>query len=81
MQVWRAIWAGWKRFAHRLGMINTAILLTITYVLIFSVVHLALRLARKDPLVTRHAPGQSLWTKSENLHRDADVLVQHRRQF
>ena len=44
------LWKGWKKFAHILGIVNTKILLTITYFILLSVAALIRTLARADLL-------------------------------
>ncbi|HEX6791231.1 MAG TPA: hypothetical protein VF247_07975 [Candidatus Krumholzibacteria bacterium] len=44
------LWQGWKKFAHILGIINTRILLTITYFVLLSVAALIRTIARADLL-------------------------------
>ena len=44
------LWRGWMKFAHILGVINTRILLTITYFILLSVAALIRTLVRADLL-------------------------------
>ena len=72
------LWAGWKKFAHVLGIINTKILLTLTYFIIIAVVAIIMKLFRKDPLDRRMKPSASYWHQREPL----DVTLETcRRQF
>lgn len=50
--VLQQLWAGWKRVAHRLGRIQTAILMTIVYFLVISPWGFLMRLTGWDPLQT-----------------------------
>jgi ribosomal protein S27AE len=43
-RVFRALWAGWKRFAHGLGVVNRTILLTVFYFVIVDLINIVLRL-------------------------------------
>ena len=49
------IWRGWMKFAHALGWVNTRILLTVTYFVIFAIAWLVTRLGRQDLLDKRMA--------------------------
>ncbi len=72
------IWSGWKKFAHVLGIVNTKILLTLTYFLILSVISIIGRLFGADLLDRRMISKQSYWHKRE----PADVSIEAgRRQF
>jgi predicted anti-sigma-YlaC factor YlaD len=46
----KLLWKGWKKFAHILGVVNTRILLTITYFIIFAIASLAVLMSRADLL-------------------------------
>jgi len=54
------IWAGWKRFAHILGRINTAIILFLFYYLIFAPFGMVMRLFGYDSL-RKKSKGKSNW--------------------
>ncbi len=54
------LWRGWKRFAHVLGAINTRLLLTATYFVVFAVGALVAFVARADLLGKRDRPGERL---------------------
>lgn len=55
------LWLGWKKFAHVLGIINTKILLTITYLIVIALAALFVRLMGKDLLDRRMKPAASYW--------------------
>ena len=50
LQPFLLLWKGWKKFAHILGIVNTRILLTITYFVLLAVAALIRTLARADLL-------------------------------
>jgi len=54
------IWAGWKKFAHILGRVNTEIILFLFYYLIFTPFGLATKLFGFDPL-SKKGRGKSGW--------------------
>jgi hypothetical protein len=56
---------GWFRLAFALGWVNSRILLTIIYFLIFVPYGLLSRLFGRDPLTRRQEPGTSYWHKRE----------------
>ena len=47
------LWQGWKKFAHVLGIVNTRILLTISYFIILALVSILARLFRAELLDRR----------------------------
>jgi hypothetical protein len=72
------LWQGWKKLAHVLGIVNTKILLTVTYLVIIAVVAIISRLSGADLLDRRMKPRQSYWHDRE----PADVSLESaRRQF
>jgi len=58
-------YARWTRFFQGIGMVWTAVLLSIVYVLSVGPVGLALRLVGKDPLDRALAPEPSFWRPHE----------------
>ncbi|MFQ5599406.1 MAG: hypothetical protein ACE5G2_02500 [Candidatus Krumholzibacteriia bacterium] len=55
------LWAGWKKFAHGLGVFNRWLLLTLFYWVIVDVVNLFLRLFRIDLLDRRLRAVPTYW--------------------
>jgi hypothetical protein len=49
-QFFSLLWRGWMKFAHILGVINTKILLTITYFVVLAVAAIIRMLVRADLL-------------------------------
>jgi hypothetical protein len=70
----KKIWAGWKKFAHALGRVQTMILLTIIYFVIIPVFSL---LRFKDPLRKRLGAA-SYW---QTFQTRAISLDNFRRMF
>jgi hypothetical protein len=71
----KQIWAGWKRFALKLAMVQTYILVSLMYVLIvpfFSLIRLA------DPLRLRPGTRTSFWM---NRARRNEGMTGARRQY
>ena len=60
-RVLKALWAGWKGFAHVLGVVNRFLLLSIFYFVFVNLVHLGLLLFRVDLLDRRMRPAPSYW--------------------
>jgi len=60
-RVLKALWAGWKMFAHVLGVVNRFLLLTLFYCLFVNLVHGVLWLFRVDLLDRRMRPAPSYW--------------------
>ena len=73
MPVLRAIWVGWKRLAHALGVVNRTLLLTVFYWVIVDLINLGLRLLRVDLLDRRLRPEPSYWRpkapRPDNLYQ------------
>ena len=72
------IWRGWKKFAHVLGIINTRILLTISYFVIFAFASLITAFARKDLLDRRMTRASTYYHDHETIHATLETA---RRQF
>jgi len=71
------LWRGWKRFAHLLGVINTRILLTVAYFVVFALGAAVAFVARADLLEKRDRPGRRL-----HKRRTPDSSLEScRRQF
>lgn len=78
MRFLKAIYNAWMKFAHALGWINTRIILTLVYLLIFTPIALIFRLIGKDPMDRRFESVDSYWIKKETkVFRQED----YRRQF
>ncbi|MCU0452050.1 MAG: SxtJ family membrane protein [Bacteroidetes bacterium] len=69
---WRAFYAGWMRFAHVLGIVNTTLLLTVVYVLVVLPTRLIWWALRKDPLLVRRTPVTTMWQSREQEQPDLD---------
>jgi hypothetical protein len=57
----RAFHKAWMRFAVALGHVNSRVLLTLMYYLVFTPYGLVSRLVGRDPLRRRGAGGESYW--------------------
>lgn len=67
------IWRGWKAFAHGLGVVNTHILLTVTYFVILAIVSLIARLFGADLLGKRLKSKASYWHRREPVDISLDA--------
>jgi hypothetical protein len=72
------IWRGWKKFAHVLGIINTRILLTVSYFVIFAIAAAITRITGKDLLDRRMKPAQSYYGPHDPVQASLETS---RRQF
>jgi hypothetical protein len=72
------LWRGWKKFAHVLGIIQTRILLTISYFVILAIASIGSRLAGKDLLERRMHAKPTYYHPHEPV---AATLEACRRQF
>jgi hypothetical protein len=78
MGILRALWAGWKAFAHILGRIQTTILLSLVYCLALGPISLLSRLSRRDLLALRRSGHASYWVQLPQITSNMD---QARKQF
>lgn len=60
---------GWMRFAHALGWVNSRIILSLVYFLVFVPYKVISRIAGRDPLALRQPQGASYWTKREKTRQ------------
>jgi len=72
------IWTGWKKFAHALGIVNTTILLSVSYFVIMGLVSVLSRIFGADFLDKRMRKKSSYWHKREPLDTSLEAC---RRQF
>ena len=72
------LWRGWKKFAHVLGIVNTRILLTITYFIMFAFAWLFITLRRADLLDRKIDQSPSFYRHREPFK---DTLETVRRTF
>ena len=72
------LWQGWKKFAHVLGIINTRILLTLTYITVIAIVAIISRLIGADLLDRRMKRRPSYWHDREAADASLEAV---RRQF
>lgn len=78
MEFFKTLYKAWMKFAHALGWVNTRIILSIVYFLIFTPLALIFRLIGKDPMERRFDEAGSYWVKREAKEfRPED----YRRQF
>jgi hypothetical protein len=61
----KRLWAGWKRFAHFVGVVNRYVFLTVFYFVIVSIVNVALRLFRVDLLDRSLAPAPTHYRRKD----------------
>ncbi|MDH4037065.1 MAG: hypothetical protein OEX18_11490 [Candidatus Krumholzibacteria bacterium] len=61
------LWRGWKKFAHVLGIINTRILLTVSYFVIIALAWVGTTLARADLIDRRMTPKPSFYHPREPM--------------
>jgi len=77
-QFFSLLWRGWKKFAHVLGVVNTRILLTLTYFIIFAIGWVCSVIVRADLLDRKLTKGASYYQNREPFK---DTLETVRRQF
>ncbi len=62
----------WMWIAVKLGWINSRILLTLVYFLMFVPYKIVSRIVGRDPLFLRHPAGDSYWHKREKTHQEPE---------
>ncbi len=62
----------WMWIAVKLGWINSRILLTLVYVLMFVPYKIVSRIVGRDPLFLRQPVGESYWHKREKTHQEPE---------
>jgi hypothetical protein len=72
----RRAWEGWKRIAHKIGVFQTRVIMTIFYFLLVLPLGLILRVVR-DPLNLKHPEGTN-WVPH---HQEPHNLETASRQF
>lgn len=77
-QFFSLIWRGWMKFAHILGYINTRILLTVTYFVIFAIAGIIRFFVRADLLDRKMTKKASYYHSREPFK---DTLESVRRTF
>jgi hypothetical protein len=77
-QLFSLLWRGWKKFAHILGIINTRILLTVTYFVIFAIASVIVMVSRADLLDRKMTKKPSYYHNREPFK---DTLETVKRQF
>ena len=73
-----AIWTGWKKFAHKLGVFNTYVILTIIYFMVFSIAAILVRIFKPDLLDKKWTAVGPLWKPRPPSN---PALEEARRQF
>ncbi len=67
------LWFYWKRFGHRMGLIQTEIVMALSYLFVFGPGRLVLVAIRSDPLAKRLPVGeQSLYFAKEASPTEID---------
>ena len=77
MKVLKAIWNGWKKIAHRIGVFNTKLLLFLFYYFMLGPTSLLVRLFQRDMLGKQMQDG-SLYAPVQAAPLDVERA---RRQF
>lgn len=68
----RAFHKAWMRLAVALGHINSRVLLTLMYYLVFTPYGLVSRLVGRDPLRRRGKAGESYWTERKRTRQERE---------
>jgi hypothetical protein len=68
----RAFHKAWMRFAVALGHVNSRVLLTLMYYLVFTPYGLVSRLVGRNPLRRRGKAGESYWTERKRTRQERE---------
>jgi hypothetical protein len=68
----RAFHRAWMRLAVALGHVNSRVLLTLMYYLVFTPYGLVSRLVGRDPLRRRGKAGESYWTERKRTRQERE---------
>ena len=68
----RAFHVAWMRLAVALGHVNSRVLLTLMYYLVFTPYGLVSRLVGRDPLRRRGKAGESYWTERKRTRQERE---------
>ncbi len=68
----------WMAFAHALGWVNTRVILSVVYIVIFGIGAMVMFVLRKDPLRRKFTKQQSYWMDKEPI---AHTPEHAKRQF
>ena len=68
----RAFHKAWMRLAVALGHVNSRVLLTLMYYLVFTPYGLVSRLVGRDPLKRRGKAGESYWTERKRTRQERE---------
>ncbi len=77
-RILKRIWAGWKKFAHALGVFNTKVILTLLYFLVIGIAAIFAKIFGRELLDRKFSGSDSLWKSREPLLPN---LEEARRQF
>ena len=72
------LWRGWKKFAHVMGIVQTRILLTVSYFVILAFASVTTKVLGKDLLDRRMKPAATYYHPHEPIQA---TLESCRRQF
>ncbi|MDT7542129.1 MAG: hypothetical protein QOE33_2033 [Acidobacteriota bacterium] len=68
----RAFHTGWMKFAYALGWVNSRVLLTILFYLVFAPYGFVSRLFGRDPLRRRVKSGDTYWTTRKTTRQTTE---------
>lgn len=71
----KRLYQGWLKFAHLIGRVNTAILLTLFYFLFLGVAKFVTVLGRKDLLDSAWKDRASYWKRREKQPMDPEAFL------
>lgn len=66
VSILKGLWNLWKAFAHILGVVNTFVLLSLTYILLFGPAALVLRFSGRDMLRKKWYRQGARWIAKPN---------------
>ena len=77
-EFFKPLYRGWMKFAHGLGWVNTRIILTLVYYLVFSPLAILFKIIGKDPMNRKIGSADTYWIERDSAPFDRERA---RRQF
>jgi len=71
----KALYRHWLKFAHGVGKINTAILMTVFYLVVLGLAKLGMLFSRQDPLDSRWKDRASYWKKRKDFPTSKEAFL------
>ena len=76
MKFLKLLYRGWMKMAHAIGRVNTLILLTVMYAILFGLLKMFSLFFRKDLFDSEQLPeSRTYWIKRENFRIEKEAFL------